>query len=128
MGFGPATAALVKQERLYRDGLAIAQRLAAADPGNAQAQRDLSVSYNQLAGVLQTGGQLGEAQRLYRDGLAIAQRLAAADPGNALAQRDLSVSYERLAGVLQTGGQLGEADRPARHHPRRAARTPGLLT
>jgi hypothetical protein len=36
----------------YRDGLAIADRMAKADPGNAGWQRDLSVSYNEVADVL----------------------------------------------------------------------------
>ena len=33
----------------YRDSLAIAERLAAADPSNAEWQRDLSVSYEKIA-------------------------------------------------------------------------------
>ena len=33
----------------YRDSLAIADRLAKADPGNADWQRDLSVSYRKSA-------------------------------------------------------------------------------
>jgi tetratricopeptide (TPR) repeat protein len=83
----------------------------AADPGNAEAQRDLSISYNNLARVLETAGQLGEAERLYREDLAIDERLAAADPGNAQAQRDLSISSNNLARVLVTAGQLGAAER-----------------
>ena len=35
----------------YRDSLAIAERLAKADPGNAGWQRDLSVSYNKVGDV-----------------------------------------------------------------------------
>jgi len=35
----------------YRDSLAIADRLAASDKGNAGWQRDLSVSYAKLASV-----------------------------------------------------------------------------
>jgi hypothetical protein len=38
--------------KAYRDGLAIADRLAKADPGNAGWQRDLSVSYNKVGDVL----------------------------------------------------------------------------
>ena len=36
----------------YRDDLAIAERLAKADPGNAGWQRDLSVSYEEVGDVL----------------------------------------------------------------------------
>ena len=40
------------------DGLAIADRLARADPGNASWQRDLSVSYNKIGDVLVAQGNL----------------------------------------------------------------------
>lgn len=80
-----------------RDALAIRERLAAADPGNAGWQRDLSVSHNKLGDVLRDQGDGAAALRSYRDALAIAERLAAADPGNAEWQRDLIVSCWRLA-------------------------------
>ena len=35
----------------YRDGLAIRDRLAKSDPGNAGWQRDLSVSFNKIGNV-----------------------------------------------------------------------------
>ncbi len=93
----------------YRAGLAIAERLAAADPGNAQAQRDLSVSYDRIGDVLVRQGNLPEALKSYRAGLAIRERLAAADPGNAQAQRDLSVSDNKIGDVLVGQGNLPEA-------------------
>ena len=92
----------------YRDGLAIADRLAKADPGNAEWQRDLSVSYNKIGDVLVAQGDLPGALKSYRDSLAIAERLAKADPGNAGWQRDLSVSYE------QDRRRAGGAGRSAR--------------
>jgi tetratricopeptide (TPR) repeat protein len=55
----------------YRDELAIADRLAKADPGNAGWQRDLSVSYNKLGDVLVALGNLPEALKSYRDELAM---------------------------------------------------------
>ena len=79
----------------FRDGLAISDRLAQADPGNAGWQRDLSVSYDRVGDVLVAQGNLPEALKSFRDGLAIRDRLAQADPGNAGWQRDLSVSYEQ---------------------------------
>ena len=45
----------------FRDGLAIRDRLAQADPGNAGWQRDLSVSYNKIGDVLKAQGNLAEA-------------------------------------------------------------------
>ena len=83
--------------KAYRDGLAIRERLAAADRSNTQWQRDLSISYNKIGDVLVAQGNLPEALKSFRDGLAIADRLAQADPGNAGWQRDLIVSYVKLA-------------------------------
>ena len=53
---------------------------AQADPSNAQAQRDLSVSYDRLGDLMRQLGDGAQAERFYRDGLAIAERLAQADP------------------------------------------------
>jgi hypothetical protein len=87
------------------DGLAIAERLAAADPANAQTQRDLSVSYNKLGDVMSAVGNLAEAERLFRDGLATAERLAAADPANAQTQRDLSAVRQRIDDLTPTSNE-----------------------
>ncbi|HTW28913.1 MAG TPA: tetratricopeptide repeat protein, partial [Acetobacteraceae bacterium] len=81
----------------FRDGLAIRERLAAADPGNAGWQRDLSVSHNKIGEVLVAQGKLAEALTAFRDSHAIFERLAAADPGNAGWQTDLVASHARLA-------------------------------
>ena len=95
--------------KAYRDGLAIRERLAAADPGNTRWQRDLSVSYNKVGDVLMAQGKLDEALKAYRDSLAICERLAAADPSNTQWQRDLSVSYDKVGDVLVAQGKLDEA-------------------
>jgi hypothetical protein len=52
--------------KTYRDGLAIADRLAQADPGNAGWQRDLIVLCVKLAGIDQTGARtfLARAQQI----------------------------------------------------------------
>ncbi len=89
--------------KAYRDSLAIGERLAKADPGNAGWQRDLSVSYDKVGDVLVAQGNLPEALKAYRDSLAIRERLAKADPGNAGWQRDLSVSYNKVGDVLCPG-------------------------
>jgi hypothetical protein len=46
----------------FRDGLAIADRLAKAHPGNARWQRDLLGSYAKLANAYRTAGQLLQAR------------------------------------------------------------------
>ena len=95
----------------YRDSLAIFDRLAKADPGNAGWQRDLSVSYNKVGDVLVAQGNLPEALKSFRDSLAIADRLAKADPGNAGWQRDLAISNERIADIYLRDGNNKEAKR-----------------
>ena len=66
--------------KAYRDSLAIAERLAAADRSDSEWQRDLSISYEVVGDVLVAQGKLDEALKAYRDSLAIRERLAAADP------------------------------------------------
>ena len=93
----------------YRASLAIRDRLAKADPGNAGWQRDLSVSHNKIGDVQVEQGDLAGALTSYRASLAIAERLAKADPGNAGWQRDLSVSHERIGDVQVEQGDLAGA-------------------
>jgi tetratricopeptide (TPR) repeat protein len=93
----------------YRDTIPIIDRLAKADPGNAGWQRDLSVSYNKIAGVQQAQGDLGRALKSYSDSLAIRDRLTNADPGNAGWQRDLALSFGKLALVHKQSGDRAKA-------------------
>jgi hypothetical protein len=65
------------------------ERLAGSEAGNADWQRDLSVSNNKIGDVLVSRGNLPEALKSYRAGLAIAERLAGTDTGNAERQRCL---------------------------------------
>jgi tetratricopeptide (TPR) repeat protein len=93
----------------FRSAREIADRLAKADPGNADWQRDLSVSYERIGDVQVAQGALPEALQSFRDSLAIADRLAKADPGNAGWQRDLSVSFNKIGDVQVAQGALPEA-------------------
>lgn len=52
---------MARARRMYEQDLAIAERLAAADPGNAGAQRDLAVSYGRLADVDERDGDAERA-------------------------------------------------------------------
>ncbi|MEZ5842979.1 MAG: tetratricopeptide repeat protein [Hyphomicrobiaceae bacterium] len=81
----------------FREGLAIAERLAAADKGNAGWQRDLSVSFNKIGDVLVAQGNLPEALKSFVS--CDRERLAAADKGNAGWQFDLGISHERIGDV-----------------------------
>ena len=101
--------------KAYRDSLAIAERLAAADRSNTQWQRDLSVSYDKIGDVLVAQGKLEEALKAYRDSLAIRERLAAADPQQyAVAARSVGLVRQ---GRRRAGG-AGQARRGAQGLPR----------
>jgi len=106
---GSVRAALQRAGTLLR----LTRESAAADPGNAQAQRDLSISYHKLGDLLLRLGDGPQAERHYRDSLTIRERLAAADPGNAQAQRDLSISYNKLGDLLL---RLGDGPQAERHY------------
>ncbi|MBI5759608.1 MAG: serine/threonine protein kinase, partial [Planctomycetales bacterium] len=108
-GGAHADGSLTAARKVYRQAFDIAQKLAAANPSVAQAQSDLSLSYNRLGDVQLRSGQVTEALGSYEKGLAISQKLAAADPSDAQAQRDLSISYEKLGDVQLQSGQVTEA-------------------
>ncbi|MBL8668015.1 MAG: tetratricopeptide repeat protein, partial [Rhodospirillales bacterium] len=90
-------------------GLTIAERLAAQNPGSAEAQRDVSVSLNKLGDVLAEGGDLAGARARFEQCHAVLERLAAQNPGSAEAQRDVSVSLNKLGNVLVKAGDLAGA-------------------
>jgi tetratricopeptide (TPR) repeat protein len=111
------TAGIVADNRLKLGGVRLAAagynrahealtKLAAADPGNAQWQRDLSVSWNKLGDVRSAQGDLPGALQAYTEDKNIADKLATTDPGNAEWQRDLSVSWNRLGDVRSAQGDL----------------------
>jgi tetratricopeptide (TPR) repeat protein len=67
----------------YRAGLAIAEKLAKSDLGNAGWQRDLVVSQARIGDVLVAQGNLPAALDVYRTDLAIVETLARSAPGSA---------------------------------------------
>ena len=94
---------------VYREARETIERLARADPGNADRQRDLSASYNRVGRVRLAQGKLDAALAAFRDGLEIGERLVKADPGNAQWQRDLSASHSYVGDVLLAQGDLAAA-------------------
>ncbi len=76
----------------FEQSLAMAQRLAAADPSSAEAQHDVAISHERLGDVLVAQGDLTGALAAYRERERIIQRLAAAEPSNASLQREVGVS------------------------------------
>jgi tetratricopeptide (TPR) repeat protein len=93
----------------YRDGLAIAEKLAGQDPTKTLWQGDLAVSYNEIGDVLRDQGDLTGALKNYRNSLAIGQKLAIQDPANADWQHDLALSYEKVGDILRDQGDLAGA-------------------
>ena len=82
-----------------QDSLDIARKLAAQDPGDAQARRDVAVSLDNLGDVKLLTGDRAGALAAYQESLDIARKLAAQDPGNAQAQIDLVVSLYKVSTV-----------------------------
>jgi tetratricopeptide (TPR) repeat protein len=74
----------------YRDSLAITERLAQSDPGNAGWQRDVSVSYSKLASAYRKGGESAKALDALREGRVIMERLTKLSSDNAQWKRDLA--------------------------------------
>jgi tetratricopeptide (TPR) repeat protein len=90
----------------YTSGYELASKLAAADPGNHAAQRDLSASCSRLGDVTLQLGRTQQSLDFYQKALTVAERLAAADAQDDQAQRDLAFGYDRLGDVTL---QLGRA-------------------
>ena len=64
----------------FREALAIRERLARTDPGNADWQHDLAVAHEKIGEVMMAQGNLPQALKSFRDWFTIADRLADADP------------------------------------------------
>jgi tetratricopeptide (TPR) repeat protein len=104
--------------KLFQDSVAIAERLAKADPDNAAWQGDLAISLDKVGDVLTAQGNIAEAAKSYRNSGIIRDRLAAVDAGNAEWQRDLSVSDNKMGDVLLAQGNSAEAPRLLPERPR----------
>lgn len=83
----------------YRSGLAIAERLAASDPGNAGWQRDLSVSQEKIGYLAAKRGDRLAAGEAYGRARDILTRLTALDPSNATWRKDLAWVERQLNAI-----------------------------
>ena len=91
---------------LYEQALAIAQRLAEAEPGNTTYARDLSVSFDRLADLAREAGQEDQAQIWVTTTLDIRRKLVRDEP------RRLDLA-EELAYVLYLSAISGTPSLPA---------------
>ena len=90
-------------------GLDILRKLAAQNPGNAEAQRDVSVSLEKVGNTRQQQGDLAAALGAYQESLDIRRKLAAQNPDSPQPQRDVSVGLNHLGNVKQQQGDLAAA-------------------
>ena len=83
----------------FKASLAIRERLATSDPGNAGWQRDLSVSNYKIGQLLLKSDRAKEALPYFEADLAIAERLARLAPDNAQWQKDVALSRRMVEEV-----------------------------
>ena len=86
-----------KALELTDDMVSFAQIRSDSDPKNTDWQRDLSVSFNKVAGILEAQGEREKALLEYRKSLVIREKLASSDPKNTDWQTDLVVSYWKIS-------------------------------
>jgi len=94
----------------FEKSLNLIEQLAQQDPGNAQARRDLAVSYNCLGNVSLQGGDLKVAQNYFEKSLNLTEQMARQDPENAQISLELGVSFCKLGQVLRAAKQYPEAE------------------
>lgn len=103
------------------ESLEIDRRLAAQDPGNAQAQRDVSIDLDSIGDVVLRTGDAAAALKTYQESLAIFRKLAAQDPGNTQAQDEFvnSLGITSYAALFVRNYQLALtlADEAIAHQP-----------
>jgi serine/threonine-protein kinase len=83
-------------KKQYERAHELSRQLVDLDPGNAEAQRDLAISYDKLGNVQMQLGDSKAALAAYQQSLAVNERLARAEPQSEQAQRGLAVSYCNL--------------------------------
>ena len=85
----------------YRDSLAIRQRLAQSNPGNAGWQRDLAIGYAKLARVYLQSKDRDKALAALRAGKAILDSLVKLLPDNVGWKRDLAWFDQQIAALTE---------------------------
>ncbi len=110
----PDSRSAAESARRFHDrAMKILEALANADPKDAQARRDLFVSYSRLGDVYLRLGDTDKALQHYRKGLELREALNRADPNDAQARRDVFVSYNNLGHVYL---RLDDADKALQHY------------
>jgi tetratricopeptide (TPR) repeat protein len=89
----------------FHETIALARELAAADPANALARRDLSLAHAAFGDALSNSGDREAALENFRQAQAIQRQLALEDPNNLGHQTDLANSAVRIGYLLDEEGQ-----------------------
>ncbi|MGI8956668.1 MAG: protein kinase domain-containing protein [Chthoniobacterales bacterium] len=97
-----------------RQGVAALQSLAAIDPNNGRARREVGWGYKQLGNTQVAAGDYPGAIESLQKSLAIKESFAAADPQNAQASFDLASGHNDLAEALTAMGEEVQAVAQAR--------------
>ncbi|HZH90130.1 MAG TPA: serine/threonine-protein kinase [Pyrinomonadaceae bacterium] len=84
----------------YRKALAIAARLTASDPADAQSRRFIGVVSEKMCDAQAATGDIAGAVESQRRSLSIFKAIADAAPSNVEARQSLAISYVKLGDVL----------------------------
>src|ERR1700736_2984938 len=99
-----------------RRGIGMLEKLAAEEPNNARARREVGYAYYQLGNTLVKGGDYTGALASRRKAFAIREQVAAQDPKNVQARFDLAVAHGDLSEALSATGESA----PALDHARQS--------
>jgi len=97
--------------------------VAAADPSNAQRQRERGIAREKIGDVLLAAGQADKAVEAYRASLEIREKLLAEDPSNTMWLRDAAVLREKTGAALSAtfATRRGNRSLPQEHRSARDA-------
>ena len=107
---GAAQGDLAGALQAYEAGLAIAERLAGSDPGNAGWQRDLSVSWERVGGIREQQHDTAGALEAWRQALAVSLPLAKAHPDSVDLVTTPEVPVEGVARNLPDNDKAGREE------------------
>ena len=94
-----ATNQLPRAKQTYNEAVDLQQALCESQPDNTAFQRELAVSFAQLA-FLHSRDDINRAERFNQEAIAIHERLVANDPTNVKALSDLATCYNHRGSIF----------------------------
>ena len=98
---------LGEARKRFQQSLAMDEKLAAANPGSAEAQRDVSVGLSKLGDVLVKAGELGEARRRFTQSLANGGEAGGGESRECGCAAGRVSEFEQAGGCVGGGGGVG---------------------